>query len=141
MKRYPVEMNWTEKLLVPNEYLLFLHFLLKNQQSVHGEFKGPSWGVEPFKRKEIIFWIFEFVRPLQRKTWLKFYSHYTGGLIHLPYLLSTSVSLAEIKDYMTALGLNQAYTSLKLRNKYNIVLICSFRSITGTLFSVLWNFL
>ena len=47
----------------------------------------------------------------------------------LPYLLSTSVSLAAIKDfstnYMTALGLNQAYTSLKLRNKYNRVLICS----------------
>ena len=42
--------------------------------------------------------------------------HYTGegGLNHLPYLLSTSVSLAVIKDfstiYMTALGLNQAYT-------------------------------
>jgi len=55
----------------------------------------------------------------------------SGGLNHLPYLLSTSVSLAVIKDfltnYMTALGLNQAYTSLKLRNKYDIVLICSFR--------------
>ena len=34
-------------------------------------------------------------------------------------------------NYMTAIGLNQAYTSLKLRKKYNIVLICSFRSITG----------
>ena len=32
---------------------------------------------------------------------------------------------------MTALGLNQAYTSLKLCNKYNIGLICSFRSTTG----------
>jgi len=60
-----------------------------------------------------------------------------GGLNHLPYLLSTSVSLAVIKDfstnYMTALGLTQAYTSLKLCNKYNIVSICSFRSITGSI--------
>ena len=57
---------------------------------------------------------------------------------HLPYLLSTSVSLAVIKDfstnYMTALGLNQAYTSLKLCNKCNIVLICSFRLITGNIY-------
>ena len=40
----------------------------------------------------------------------------TGGLNHLPYLLSTSVSFAVLKDfstiYMTAIGLNQAYTSL-----------------------------
>ena len=61
----------------------------------------------------------------------------TRGLNHLPYLLSTSVFFAVIKDfstnYMTALGLNQAYTSLKLRNKYNILLICSFRSITGNI--------
>ena len=60
-----------------------------------------------------------------------------GGLNHLPYLISTSVSLAVIKDfstnYLTAFGLNQAYTSLKLRNKYNIVLIYSFRSITGNI--------
>ena len=38
----------------------------------------------------------------------------SGGLNHLPYLLSTSVSLAVIKyfltNYMTALVLNQAYT-------------------------------
>ena len=36
-----------------------------------------------------------------------------GGLNHLPYLLSISVSMAVIKDffdkYMKALGLNQAY--------------------------------
>ena len=61
----------------------------------------------------------------------------TGGLNHLPYLLSTLVSLAVIKDfstnYMTALGLNQAYTMLKLHNKYNIVLICSFRLTTGNI--------
>ena len=61
----------------------------------------------------------------------------SGVLNHLPYLLSISVSLAVIKDlltnYMSALGLNQAYTSLKLRDKYNIVLICSFRSITGNI--------
>ena len=37
-------------------------------------------------------------------------------------------------NYMTALGLNQAYTSLKLCNKYNKVLICSFRSITGNMY-------
>ena len=58
-----------------------------------------------------------------------------GGLNHLPYLLSISVSMAVIKDfptnYMKALGLNQAYMLLKLRNKYCIVLICSFGSITG----------
>ena len=52
------------------------------------------------------------------------YVNYTRGLNQLPYLLSTSVSLAVIKDfstkYMTVLGLNQAYTTLKLRNKYNI---------------------
>jgi len=40
--------------------------------------------------------------------------------------ISTSVSLVVIKDfstnYMTALGLNQAYTSLRLRNIYHIVL-------------------
>ena len=64
---------------------------------------------------------------------------FAGGLNHLPYLLSTSgsKSLAVIKDfstnYMKALGLNQAYTSLKLRNEYNIVLICSFRWITGNI--------
>ena len=61
----------------------------------------------------------------------------SGGLNHLPYLLSFFVSLAAIKDfstnYMAALGLKQAYTSLKLRYKYNVVLICSFRSITGNI--------
>ena len=36
-------------------------------------------------------------------------------------------------NYMTALGLNQAYTSLKLRNKYDIVLICSLRSMRGNI--------
>ena len=35
-----------------------------------------------------------------------------------------------------ALGLDQAYTSLKLRNKYNIVLICSFRLKTGNIFQL-----
>ena len=43
--------------------------------------------------------------------------------------------MAEIKDflknYMKALGLNQAYMLLKLRNNNYIVLICSFGSITG----------
>ena len=38
----------------------------------------------------------------------------SGGLNHLPYLLSISVSMAVIKDFSTnyieALGLNQAYT-------------------------------
>ena len=51
--------------------------------------------------------------------------------------ISTSASQAVIKDlstnYMTALGLNQAYTSLILRIKYNIVLICSFRSKPGNI--------
>ena len=64
--------------------------------------------------------------------------HYQGGLNRLPNFLSTSVSLAVIKDfsiyYMTVLGLNQAYTSLNVRNKYNIVLLCSFRSITGIIY-------
>ena len=61
----------------------------------------------------------------------------TGGLNHLPYLLSISVSKAVIKDfsfstnYMKALGLNQAYMLLKLGNNYHIVLTCSFGSITG----------
>ena len=55
---------------------------------------------------------------------------------HLPYLLSILVSaMAVIKDfstnYMKALGLNQAYMLLKLRNNYYIVLICSFGSNTG----------
>ena len=40
--------------------------------------------------------------------------HISGGLNHLPYLLSISVWLAVIKDfstnYMKALRLNQAYT-------------------------------
>ena len=39
--------------------------------------------------------------------------HYSGALNHLPYLLSISVSVAVIKDflanYIKALGLNQAY--------------------------------
>ena len=43
----------------------------------------------------------------------------SGGLIHLPYLLSISVSMAVIKDlstnYIKALELNQAYMLLKLR--------------------------
>ena len=51
-----------------------------------------------------------------------------GGLNHLPYLLSTSVSLAVIKDFSTNYMTDQAYTSLKLCNKYNIVLICSLIS-------------
>ena len=62
---------------------------------------------------------------------------YSGGLNHLPYLLSVSVSMAVIKDfltnYMKALGLNQAYILFKLRNNYYIVLICSFGSITGNI--------
>ena len=61
---------------------------------------------------------------------------YTGGLNHLPYLLSISVSMAVIKDfstnYMKALGLNQAYMLLRLRNYY-LVLICLFGSITGNI--------
>ena len=36
-------------------------------------------------------------------------------------------------NYMKALGLNQAYMLLKLRNNYYIVLICSFGSITGNI--------
>ena len=36
-------------------------------------------------------------------------------------------------NYMKALGLNQAYILLKLRNNYYIVLICSFGSITGNI--------
>ena len=46
----------------------------------------------------------------------------SGGLNHLPYLLSISVSMTVIKDfstnYMKALGLNQSYMLLKLRNNY-----------------------
>ena len=46
----------------------------------------------------------------------------SGGLNHLPYLLSISVSMTAIKDfstnYMKALGLNQSYMLLKLRNNY-----------------------
>ena len=57
-----------------------------------------------------------------------------GGLNHLPYLLSISVSMAVIKDfsinYMKALGLNQAFMLLKLRNDYYVVFKCSFGSIT-----------
>ena len=60
-----------------------------------------------------------------------------GGLNHLPYLLSISVSLAVIKDFSTnyikALGLNQAYILFKLRNNYCIMLICSFGSLTGNI--------
>ena len=41
--------------------------------------------------------------------------------------VSVSMGMAVIKDfstdYMKALGLNQAYMLLKLRNKYHIVLI------------------
>ena len=47
---------------------------------------------------------------------------YTGGLNHLPYLLSISVSMAVIKDFSTndmkPLGLNQSYMLWKLRNSY-----------------------
>ena len=54
--------------------------------------------------------------------------HLSGGLNHLPYLQSISVSMAVIKDfsknYMKALGLNQVYILLILRNDYYIVLIC-----------------
>ena len=61
----------------------------------------------------------------------------TGGWTHLPYLLSISVSMAVIKDfltnYMKAIGLNQAYMLLKLPNNYYIMLICSFGSITGNI--------
>ena len=48
--------------------------------------------------------------------------HIAGGLNHLPYLLSISVSMAVIKDFSTnyikALELNQAYILLELRNNY-----------------------
>ena len=61
----------------------------------------------------------------------------TGGWAHLPYLISISVSMAVIKDflthYMKAIGLNQAYMLLKLYNNYYIMLICSFGSITGNI--------
>ena len=57
----------------------------------------------------------------------------TGGLNHLPYLLSISVPMAVIKffstNYMKAL---QPYMLLKLRNNFYIVLICSYGSITGS---------
>ena len=65
---------------------------------------------------------------------------YTGGLNHLSYLLSISVSMTVITDfltnYMKALGLNQAYMLLKLRNYYNTVLICPFGSITGNILNL-----
>ena len=52
---------------------------------------------------------------------------FAGGLNHIPYLLSISVSMAVIKElstnYMKALGLNQAYMLLKLRNNYYIALL------------------
>ena len=64
-----------------------------------------------------------------------------GGLNHLSYLLSISVTMAVIKDfsaiYMEALGLNQAYMLLKLRNKYDIVLICSFQFDNGKYFTAI----
>ena len=53
---------------------------------------------------------------------VKHWSAITGGLNHLPYLLSISVSMVVIKDfstnYMKALRLNQAYILLKLCNNY-----------------------
>ena len=52
-------------------------------------------------------------------------------------IYTISVSMAAIKDfstnYMKALGLNQAYMMLELRNNYYIVLICSFGLITGNI--------
>ena len=66
------------------------------------------------------------------------------GLNHLPYLVSISVSMAVIIDFSTnfmkALGLNQAYMVLKLRNNYYIVLMCSFGSIKGIYYSSKQNF-
>ena len=57
--------------------------------------------------------VLEFVIFVKAKK-LNISGHLSGGLNLLPYLLSTSVSLAVIKDfstnYMLALGLNQAYT-------------------------------
>ena len=62
---------------------------------------------------------------------------YTGGLNHLPCLLSISVSMAVIKDlltnYMKALGLNQECMLLKSCNNYYTVLICSLGSIIGNI--------
>ena len=58
------------------------------------------------------------------RLWVKLcmYCVLSGGLNHLPYLLSISVSMTAIKDfstnYMKALGLNQSYMLLKLRNNY-----------------------
>ena len=56
---------------------------------------------------------------------------------HLPYLPTVSESMAVIKDFSTnflkALGLNQVYMFLKLRNNNYIVLICSFGSIKGNI--------
>ena len=69
------------------------------------------------------------------------YMYFTGGLNHLPYLLSISVSMAVIKDfstnYMKALGLNQAYMLLKLRNIHYIVLIYSIGSTTGNILQLI----
>ena len=54
--------------------------------------------------------------------WCFYITISTGGLNHLPYPLSISLSMPVIKDlstnYMKALGLNQAYILLKLRNNY-----------------------
>ena len=77
-----------------------------------------------------------FDRPFPLYTLFILISLYcSGGLNHLPYLLSISISMAVIKDfstnYMKALGLNQVYMLLNLRNNYYIVLICSIGSTTG----------
>ena len=72
-----------------------------------------------------------------------------GNHIHMysrgveSFIINTiiSVTMAVIKDfsaiYMEALGLNQAYMLLKLRNKYDIVLICSFQFDNGKYFTEL----
>ena len=61
----------------------------------------------------------------------------SGELNNLPYTLSISVSMVIIKDLSTnnmpALGMNQVYMLLELRNNYYIELICSFVSIIGNI--------
>ena len=55
--------------------------------------------------------------------------HNTGGLNHLPYLLSISVSMAVKKDlstgYKKALGPNQAYEVVKIMYQLVYICICS----------------
>ena len=66
-----------------------------------------------------------------RQLMIFYFTVIPGGMNQLPYLGTINFSIHGshkrfFENYLKALGLNQEYMLLKLRNSYYIVLICPF---------------